>query len=295
MATISPVRAAARPLPFVLAVSLLLGGALGLDGDPLPAVAATVVCAVVMGAVVGQAPARLARRLDEFAGQVPGEPEVSIAWHGAGTLEWPDLGLTVEGNVHRYRLQDVTVHVGQETRFPSATRPREAARAALDELGEEPALAGPEDRLPSLYPREAGLLTGVLAAVLAGSAVGLGGPLVAGGVYPLWWWWLVPVAGVVAGLVRWLGLAHVRRALRSLAAELGYAGTEVGTVDRTGGRLRLTFAVRTTDGSVPVRCLAVPYGRMTATHPTDSGENASTRLPDPGPMADRIATWRRRR
>jgi len=297
MATISPGRAVVRTTPLVAVVALGLGGLVRVNGGPpRPAIAATVATALVMSVAIGQAPARLAWRLEEFADQVPGEPEADVAWHGEQRLEWPELGLTVEGNIYRYGLQDFAVHVGSTTRYLSPARPREAARTALEELGERPALDDVSDRLPSIYPRLAGLKTGALAAFLAAIAVGLGGPLVAGGVYPLWWWWwLVPVGGVVFGGARWLGLAHVRRGCRTLAEELSYAGVEPGTMDRTGGRLRLSFEFDTTGGSVPVRCLAVPYGTMTATRPVDGDETVSTRLPDPGAVVDRVATWRRQR
>lgn len=293
MAPIPPGRAAARTAPVVLVVSLALGGLLYLQGDPRPAIAATLVCVVVMGVVVGQAPARLAWRLGEFASQVPGEPDATVAWRGEQTLEWPDLGLTVEGNIHRYRLQDFAVHTGDDVRYLAATRPREAARTALEELGEAPAFAGPDDRLPSLYPRLAGLLTGFLGAVLAGIAVGLGGPVVAGGVHPLWWWTVIPAVGVLAGGTRWLGLAHARRCYRGVADDLYERGVEVDRMDRTGGRIRIAVTVHTDVGGVPTRCVAVPYGLITATDPTDPDEAVAGRLPDPTPLADGIAQWRR--
>lgn len=293
MAPIPPGRAALRTAPLVLVVSLGLGGLLASQGDLRPAVAATVVTAAAMAVVIGQAPARLAWRLQEFAGQVPGEPDAAIAGHGEQTLEWPDLGLTVEGNVHRYRLQDFGVQVGPTHRYLSAGRPREAARTALDELGEPPALTDPSDRLPSCYPRLAGLKFGFLVAVLAGMAIGLGGPILARGVYPLWWWALAPLVGGLAGSLRWLGLVHVRRAVRSLAAALQYGGVELERIDRTAGWLRLEFTAHTTVGDVPIRCIAVPYGPMTAAHPTDPDETVSTRLPDPMPIAERTGGWRR--
>lgn len=292
MAPVSPGRTLVRTLPLVAVISLVFGGFLWLQGDPRAAVVATLVTGVAMGFVFGQAPARLAWRLQEFANQVPGDPDATVAWHGEQTLEWPNRELTVEGNIHRYRLQDFAVHVGSSTRYLSATRPREAARTALEELGEDPALDDPSDRLPSLYPRLAGLKIGFLASVLAAIAVGLGGPVVAGGVYPLYWWVLIPAAGVLAGLGRWLGLAHTQQAFRSLAEELRYGGVEVGTIDRIGGWIRLEFVVHTSRGSVPVGCLAVPFGPITADHPTDPDDSVSTRLPNSTPIADRVARWR---
>jgi hypothetical protein len=292
MAPIPPSRVAVRTIPFVLVVAAALGSLVWLNGEFLPALVATAAVVVVMGPVIAQAPARLAWRLEEFADQVPGEPEAALAWHGEQTLEWPDLELVVEGQFHRYRLQDFVVHADGTTRFLSSSRPREAARRALDELGVEPALDDDSDRLPSLYPRIAGAKTGGLAAFLTAVAVGLGGPLVAGGVYPLWWWALVPVVGLTVGGARWLGLVHARRACATLVEELRYgSGLEVETVDRTDGWVRIDVVVHTGSGSVSTTAVAVPWGRLTARNPADTEDTVSARLPDSGPVADRIGAW----
>ena len=292
MAPIPPSRAAVRTIPFVLVVAAALGSLVWLNGEFLPALVATAAVVVVMGPVIAQAPARLAWRLEEFADQVPGEPEASLAWHGEQTLEWPDLELVVEGQFHRYRLQDFVIHADGTTRFLSSSRPREAARRALDELGVEPALDDDSDRLPSLYPRIAGVKTGGLAAFLTAVAVWLGRPLVAGGVYPLWWWALVPVVGLTVWGARWLGLVHALRGYATLVEELRYgSGLEVETVDRTDGWVRIDIVVHTGSGSVSTTAVAVPWGRLTARNPADTEDTVSTRLPDSGPVADRIGAW----
>ena len=292
MAPIPPSRVAVRTIPFVLVVAAALGSLVWLNGEFLPALVATAAVVVVMGPVIAQAPARLAWRLEEFADQVPGEPEASLAWHGEQTLEWPDLELVVEGQFHRYRLQDFVVHADGTTRFLSSSRPREAARRALDELGVEPALDDDSDRLPSLYPRIAGVKTGLLAAFLTAVAVGVGGPLVAGGAYPLWWWAPVPVVGLTVGGARWLGLVHAGRACATLVEELRYgSGLEVETIDRTDGRVGIDVVVHTGTGSVSTTAVAVPWGRLTARNPADTEDTVSARLPDSGPVADRIGVW----
>ena len=153
MGVIPPSRVAIRTMPFVLVVAVALGSLVWLNDEFIPALVATAAVVVVMGPVIAHAPARFARQLEEFADQVPGEPGAGLAWHGEQTLEWPDLELVVEGQFHRYRLQDFLVHADSTTRFLSSSRPREAARRALDELGVEPALDDDSDRLPSLYPR----------------------------------------------------------------------------------------------------------------------------------------------
>ena len=294
MAPIPPSRVAVRTIPFVLVVAAALGSLVWLNGEFLPALVATAAVVLVMGPVIAQAPARLAWRLEEFAEQVPAEPDAALAWHGEQTLEWPDLELVVEGQFHRYRLQDFVVHADGTTRFLSSSRPREAARRALDELGVEPALDDDSDRLPSLYPRIAGVKTGLLAAFLTAVAVGLGAPLVAGGVYPLWWWALVPVVGLTVGGARWLGLVHAGRACATLVEELRYgSGLEVETVDRTDGWVRIDVVVHTGSGSVSTTCLAVPWGRLTARSPTDPRDTVSARLPDAGSIAGRIGEWLR--
>ena len=294
MAPIPPSRVAVRTIPFVLVVAAALGSLVWLNGEFLPALVATAAVVVVMGPVIAQAPARLAWRLEEFADQVPGEPEASLAWHGEQTLEWPDLELVVEGQFHRYRLQDFVVHADGTTRFLSSSRPREAARRALDELGVEPALDDDSDRLPSLYPRIAGVKTGGLAAFLTAVAVGVGEPLVAGGVYPLWWWAPVPIVGLAFGLARWLGLTHARRGYATLVEELRYgSGLEVETVDRTDGRVRIDVVVHTGSGSVSTTAVAVPWGRLTARNPADTEDTISARLPDAGPIDDQIGAWLR--
>jgi hypothetical protein len=294
MAPIPPSRVAVRTIPFVLVVAAALGSLVWLNGEFLPALAATAAVVVVMTPAIAQAPARLAWRLEEFAVQVPGEPEASLAWHGEQTLEWPDLELVVEGQFHRYRLQDFVVHADGTTRFLSSSRPREAARHALEELDVDPALEDDRDRLPSFYPRIAGVKTGLLAAFLAAISVGLGSPLVAGGVYPQWWWALVPIVGVAVGGARWLGLAHARRAYATLLEELRYgSGLEVETLDRTGGRVRIDVVVHTGGGSVSTTCVAIPWGRLTAQRPNSPEDTVSSRLPDPAPVPDRIGPWLR--
>ena len=137
-------------------------------------------------------------------------------------------------------------------------------------------------------------MTGLLAAFLTAVAVGLGGPFVAGGVYPLWWWALVPTVGLTVGGARWLGLTHARRGYATLVEELRYgSGLEVETVDRTDGRVRIDVVVHTGTGSVSTTAVALPRGQLTARNPADTEDTVSTRLPDSGPVADRIGDWLR--
>ena len=63
----------------VAAVAAGLGGLVQLNGYLRPAVAVTAVTVPVMSVALEQAPARLAFRLEAFAGQVPGEPEATVA------------------------------------------------------------------------------------------------------------------------------------------------------------------------------------------------------------------------
>ncbi|PSQ17050.1 hypothetical protein BRD02_03950 [Halobacteriales archaeon QS_8_69_73] len=65
------------------------GGLVRLNGDLRPAVAVTAATALVMSVALGPAPARLAFRLETFAGQVPGEPEATVAWAVVAPLVGP--------------------------------------------------------------------------------------------------------------------------------------------------------------------------------------------------------------
>ena len=66
-----------------------------------------------------------------------------------------------------------------------------------------------------------------------------------------------------------------------------------GTVDRTDGRVRIDVVVHTGSGSVSTTAVAVPWGRLTARNPADTEDAVSARLPDSGPVADRIGAWLR--
>ena len=64
----------------VAAVAVGPGGLVRPNGDLRPAVVVTAATVPVMSVTLGQAAARLAFRLETFAGQVPGEPEATVAW-----------------------------------------------------------------------------------------------------------------------------------------------------------------------------------------------------------------------
>lgn len=218
---------------------------------------ATVTILVLLPAQL-QAAYRLSWRLREFAGQVPGEPTAEESFLGDQSLHWPELGLTVEGGIHRFRVTGLVAEADGKRWSVQLTRPREGARRVLHDLDREPSIGAPADRLPSIYPRLSGAKAGVLVAFVVLVAVALGAPILVAGSYPLWWLGAGPLAGTAVAVVRWSGLVDVRRAVADLVDGLSAGGVHVASVDRLGGLVRLRFVVKTSEGAALLHSVAVP-------------------------------------
>lgn len=209
-----------------------------------------------------QAAARLSWRLREFAEQVPGEPTATETFLGDQALHWPELGLTVRGGTHRFRVTGLVAETDDRRWSLQLGRPREGARRVLEAIDREPTFEGLGDRLPSLYPRLSGMKVGAIATLLVLVGIALLGPILAAGRYPLRWLAVGPLAGILVGWVRWSTIAGVRRALADLIDGLSAGGVRVETVDRLGGLVRLRFVAKTAAGPALVRCVAVPRGHL---------------------------------
>lgn len=267
MGRTSPWRASAGSfLLYVLAGVVFAGLLWAESGELLAGVVVAAVTILLLFPAELQAASRLSWRLEEFARQVPGEPEPEESFWGDQSLHWPDLGLTVEGGTHRFRITGLVAEAEGRTWDVQFSRPREGARRVLAALGREPAFDGADDRFPSVYPRLSGLKAGLVTAFVAAVTVGLGGPIVAGGSYPLWWLGLPLAAGALVGGVRWAGLRSAQTAVRGVCRGLSEGGIRHERVDRIEGLIRLTFAVRTPEGTGIVRCDAVPGGRLAVSH-----------------------------
>lgn len=263
----SPWRASAGSFGLYVLAGGVFAALLWLNtGELLAGVVVATATVLVLFPAELQAASRLSWRLGEFAGQGPGAPAPEVSWWGDQSIHWPDLGLTVEGGVHRFRIAGLVARADGRTWDVQLSRPREGARRVLEDLGAEPAFEGSGDRLPSVYPRLSGLKAGVLATFVAAVAVGLGGPIVAGGTYPLPWLGLPIAAGVLVGGLRWYGLRHARTTVRALCRGLSQGGLRVERVDRLEGLLQLTFAVGTPAGAGVVRSGAFPRGRLAVSY-----------------------------
>lgn len=250
-----------------LALSAVVGAGFGswlwaTGGDPLAALVAGVVAIVAVSLGELQAAFRLSHLLGEFADQVPGDPETETSVWGDQTVRWPDMGLAASGWTHRYSVRGFEVEVDGGVRDAPARLPREAARAALEDLARRPAFGGDGDRLPSIYPRLSalaigpplvalGLVTLAIGLAFGPAVLALGGALLGG--------------GLLAGVGRWAGLVRVRSALAALGAGLEDGGVTVAHVDLVGGVGKPAFAVVTDAGTVPVQCTAHPWGRIRVT------------------------------
>lgn len=284
----SPWRASAGTLALFVGAAVVFGTLLWLQtGDVLAGFAAGSVVVLVSLAEL-QAAFRLNRVLREFARQVPGEPEADQSYTGDQSLRWPDLGLAVEGWTHRFTVRGLEVDADGTPWDVSTWRPREGAREVLDHLGQEPAFARFEDRLPSIYPRVSALRVGVPAGFVAFVVVVFGGTLLLGDALPPWTYLLAPAVGVLAGASRWAGLAGVRRALVALADGLHEGGVDLERIDLLEGVVRPEFAVRTTHGTATLRCVAHPWGRLRVTHLDRERE---ARLPAARAVGRDVAGW----
>lgn len=285
----SPWRASAGTLALFAGAAVVFGTLLWLQrGDVLAGVAVGGMVVVVFGFAELQAAFRLNRVLREFGGQVPGEPEADESYTGDQSVRWPDLGLAVEGWTHRYTVRGLEVTADGTYRDASTWRPREGAREVLDALGHEPSFDRFEERLPSIYPRVSALRVGVPAGFVAFVVVLGSGIHLAGGAPPLWTYLLAPAAGAFAAWVRWSGLASVRRALVALADGLHEGGVELERIDLLEGVVRPEFAVRTSQGTATVRCVAHPWGRLHVAHLDRERE---ARLPAAGDVGRDLAGW----
>lgn len=284
----SPWRASGGTLALFGGAAVVFGTLLWLQtGDALAGVAVGSVVVLFSLAEV-QAAFRLNRALQEFGGQVPGDPEADESNMGDQSVRWPDLGLAVEGWTHRFTVRGLEVTADGTYRDVSTWRPREGAREVLDDLGHEPSFDRFEERLPSIYPRVSALRVGVPAAVVAFVVVVFGGIPLVGGALPLWTYLLAPAAGALAAWVRWSGLASVRRALVALADGLHEGGVELERIDLLEGVLRPEFAVRTTHGTATLRCVAHPWGRLRVAHLNRERE---ARLPAAAAVGRDLAGW----
>lgn len=268
---------------------VVLGVILSLrEGGPLAGVAVAGATVLVVYPAYLQAAYRLSWALGEFAGQVPGEPEPEESLMGDQSLRWPDLGLSVEGGTHRFRVTGLVAEADGRVWDVSPSRPREGARRVLEALDREPAFDSFADRLPSVYPGLSALKAGVWVTFVGLVAVALGGPVVAGGTYPLWWLAAAVLAGVLAAAVRWAGLAGVREALVAFGDGLHEGGVELDRIDCIDGWVRLQFAVHAELGTVRLRCLGLPGGRLSVTH--DDRERTARR-DDAGEVGRAVASW----
>lgn len=291
MATTSPWRASSGVFVLFLVAGAGFGAVLWLGaGEPIAGLAVGVVTVLLIYPAELQAAFRLSWALREFAGQVPGEPVAEESRMGDQSLRWADLGLSVEGGTHRFRVTGLVAEAQAEGRTwdVRVSRPREGARRVLEDLDCEPAFDGVDERLPSVYPRLSAAKVGALVTFLGLVGVGLGGPVLAGGVYPLWWLWVGPVAGLLAAGLRWAGLAGVRRALVALVEGLHESGVEFDRIDRLEGLLRLQFALRTPRGTATVTAFALPGGRLVV---GQGDREREVRFGDARAVGRDLATW----
>jgi len=240
------------------------------------------------GIAEGQAALRLNWTLREFAGQIPGEPDATVSRLGDQSLRWPALDLAIEGATHRFRVRGPTVTVDGAERSVPSTRPREAAREVLDQLDREPAFEHRTDRLPSIYPRLSGLRVGIPLGAGALVVVALAGSRLATIAPPLLWLGGALGFGIVAGAIRWAGLARVRAGLLAFADGLADGGVTLERIDRREGGYRQQFAVRTPDGTVTLRCGTLPGGRLHARHVDRELERSLSEARDAGRA---VASW----
>lgn len=291
MAKPSPWRASAGV--FVLFALLGVGFAVVLWANSRGLVAGVAVAVATIAVVYPaylQAAYRLSWALGEFAGQVPGEPEPAESVHGDQSLRWPDLGLSVEGGTHKFRVTGLVAEADGREWTVAVSRPREGARRVLESLDRQPAFDRFEDRLPSIYPRLSALKVAVPTTFLGLVAVALGGPLLAGDGYPRWWLVVGALAGVLVGAVRWNGLVGVRRALVDLGDGLHDAGVELDRIDRIEGHVRLQFAIHTGQGTTTLRCVALPGGRLTVGH---GDRERAARFDDARALGRGVGEWLR--
>lgn len=233
-------------------------------GSVRAGVVVALIIVVLLGGAELQAALRLNWSLREFASQVPGTPEASASPRGDQTVRWPDLGLAASGGTHRFRVRGLTVDVDGLSRSASTLRPREAAREALETLGREPAFRSFDDRLPSVYPRLSALRAGAGVGVVALLLAGLADPVTPGGASGV----VVAVVAstpVLAAALRWAGLVRVRQGLVALSEGLREGGVSVDRIDLVGGIVAPAVSLTTDEGTVAVRSVAHPWGRVRAT------------------------------
>jgi hypothetical protein len=289
----SPWLASAGTVGILLAVGAVFGVVIRAEsGDPFGLVAGPLIALPLVLAELRAAFA-LSGLLREFASQVPGEPEAETSLLGDQRLDWPRLGLSVSGSTHRFQVQRSRVEFdGEEGMAVPATRPREVAREALDRLDREPAFATRADRFPSIAPGRAGVWTGVIATVVVVFAVLAFGVAVGPDAFPPVVLGVV-VLGPLAGLVRWAGLVSVRTALGGLVDGLEAEGVPLERIDRLEGGFRPAYAVRTSQGTVTVRCLALPRGRLSVSHIDREREARLSLAEDVGREIAELLTGRR--